>query len=98
VMVEESRVTGVSLFSRGLKYTAATKVLIDSTGDGTAAFLAGAEYEMGQGDDSRVQPVSLVFSLGNVNIDAVLDYIKAHPDTFANPPSYGVHYTLDYFL
>ncbi|MBW3097149.1 FAD-dependent oxidoreductase [Pseudohoeflea coraliihabitans] len=98
VAVEDSRVTGVSLFSRGRNYTARTKVLIDSTGDGTAAFLAGAEYEMGQGEDTRVQPVSLVFSLGDVDIDAVLDYIKSHPETFANPPTYGVHYTLDYFL
>ncbi|MBX9451196.1 MAG: FAD-dependent oxidoreductase [Mesorhizobium sp.] len=98
VAVEDSRITGVSLFSRGRKYTAGTKILIDSTGDGTAAYLAGADYEMGQGDDSRVQPVSLVFSLGNVNIDAVLDYIKSHPETFSNPPTYGVHYTLDYFL
>ncbi|MDF1779064.1 MAG: FAD-dependent oxidoreductase [Rhizobiaceae bacterium] len=98
VTVVESRVTGVSLISRGRKYTAETKVLIDSTGDGTAAYLAGADYEMGQGEDTRVQPVSLVFSLGNVDIDAVLEYIKNHPETFSNPPTYGVHYTLDYFL
>lgn len=98
VMVEDSRVSGVLLMSRGKKYTAETKVLIDSTGDGTAAALAGADYEMGQGEDTTVQPVSLVFSLGNVDIDAVLDYIKSHPETFSNPPTYGVHYTLDYFL
>ncbi|WP_373089082.1 FAD-dependent oxidoreductase [Sneathiella sp.] len=98
VKVENSRVSGVSLISRGKKYTAETKVLIDSTGDGTAAYLSGADYEMGQGEDTQVQPVSLVFSLGNVDIDAVLDYLKSHPETFSNPPSYGVHYTLDYFL
>lgn len=98
VTVVDSRVTGVSLISRGRKYTAETKVLIDSTGDGTVAYLAGADYEMGQGQDTRVQPVSLVFSLGNVDIDAVLEYIKSHPETFSNPPTYGVHYTLDYFL
>lgn len=98
VTVQDSRVTGVSLISRGKKYTAETKVLIDSTGDGIAAYLAGADHEMGQGEDTQVQPVSLVFSLGNVDIDAVLEYIKTHPETFANPPTYGVHYTLDYFL
>lgn len=98
VSVVDSRVTGVSLFSKGIKYTANTKVVIDSTGDGTAAYLAGAEYEMGQGEDARVQPVSLVFSLGNVDIDAVLEYLKSHPETFSNPPTYGVHYSLDYFL
>lgn len=98
VKVENSSVTGVSLLSRGRKFTADTSILIDSTGDGTAAYLAGADYEMGQGEDSRVQPVSLVFSLGNVDIDAVLDYVKKHPETFSNPSTYGVHYSLEYFL
>lgn len=98
VEVKGSRVRGVDLISKGKKYSAETDVLIDSTGDGTAAYLAGADYEMGQGESSQVQPVSLVFSLGNVDIDAVLEYIKKNPETFSNPSTYGVHYTLDYFL
>ena len=98
VFTTDGAVSGVLLSSRGCKYAATTRILIDATGDGTAAFLAGADYEMGQTGDRKVQPVSLVFSLGNVHIDELITYIKKHPETFQNPDTYGVHYTLDYFL
>src|SRR5699024_3070378 len=76
------------------------EILIDATGDGTAAYLAGALYEMGDEKYKKVQPVSLVFSVGNVNIDKMLEYIKANPETFETPDTYGkgMEYTIDYFL
>ncbi len=98
VCTRDGRITGVRLSSKSRKFEMGTRVLIDATGDGTAASLAGADYEMGSNNDGKVQPVSLVFSLGNVDIDEVLRYLKAHPETFANPETYGVHYSLEYFL
>ncbi len=100
VIVEEGRVTGAVLFSRSTVMKVDCKVIIDATGDGTAAYLAGALYEMGEQGDEKIQPVSLIFSLGNVNIAEMLEYIKSHPETFATPDTYGkgIDYTLDYFL
>lgn len=98
VEVTGDRIVGVVLISKSVVYRAACKVLIDATGDGTAAALAGADHEFGRDFDKKVQPVSLVFSVGNVDIDRVIEYLKAHPETFTNPDTYGVHYTLDYFL
>lgn len=100
VSVTDGKVTGVKLFSRSITYEADCTVVIDATGDGTVAYLAGAEYEMRDAKEGHLQPVSLVFSLGNVDIDAMLDYIKANPETYATPDTYGegIEYTLDYFL
>jgi len=100
VKVENGQVTGATLFSRSTVLEVNCKVIIDATGDGTAAYLAGALYEVGNPDDKKIQPVSLIFSLGNVNIDEMLDYIKSHPETFVTPDTYGqgIDYTLDYFL
>ncbi len=100
VFVTDQKVTGVKLFSRSVTYEVDCNIVIDATGDGTAAFLAGAMYEMRDAKEGDLQPVSLVFSLGNVDIDEMLDYIKAHPETFATPDTYGegIEYTLDYFL
>lgn len=100
VLVDNGKVCGAVLFSRSVLYDVECKTLIDATGDGTAAFLAGAEYEMGNKEDGKIQPVSLIFSVGNVDIDAMLEYIKANPDTFKTPDTYGpgIEYTLDYFF
>lgn len=94
------KVRSVSLFSRGISYHVACEVLIDATGDGTAAYMAGANYEMGNANEGNLQPVSLIFSVGNVNIPEMLEYLKKHPETFATPDTYGegIEYTLDYFL
>lgn len=100
VYTEGGKVTGLSLFSRGVSYQLNCDVLIDATGDGTAAYMAGADYEMSNAKGGNLQPVSLIFSVGNVNIPEMLEYLKEHPETFATPDTYGegIAYTLDYFL
>lgn len=100
VAVDNGRIAGATIFSRTVTYDVSCDVLIDATGDGTAAHLAGAEYEIGTEGDSRIQPVSLVFSVGNVDIEQLLDYIKAKPETFKTPTTYGpgMEYSVDYFL
>ncbi len=42
-------------------------VVIDCTGDGQAAYLYGAEYDMGRDGDGRVQPCTLEFTVSNVD-------------------------------
>ncbi len=42
-------------------------VVIDCTGDGQAAYLYGAEYDMGRNGDGRVQPCTLEFTVSNVD-------------------------------
>lgn len=100
VIVENGQIKGVELFSRSVILEVDCKTVIDATGDGTAAYLAGAMYEMGNKQGGKIQPVSLIFSLGNVDIDEMLAYVKAHPETFATPETYGegIDYTLEYFL
>ena len=99
VITVNDKISQVVLFSRSVTYEVGCSVLIDATGDGTAAALAGADYQMGNPDDGNLQPVSLIFSVGNVNIEEMLDYLKAHPETFETPDTYGdgIEYTLDYF-
>lgn len=100
VNIEDGKVKGVVLFSRSTVMEAECKVIIDATGEGTAAYLAGAMYDIGNAHDKKIQPVSLIFCLGNVDIEEMLLYIKKHPETFATPDTYGqgIDYTLDYFL
>jgi hypothetical protein len=43
------------------------KVVVDSTGDGFVAALAGAPFEMGRPGDGKCQPVTLEFTVDNVD-------------------------------
>ncbi len=56
------------------------KVVVDCTGDGDVAMRAGAKYEMGRPEDGSVQPMSLMFRMGEFSRTAFKNYVKAHPD------------------
>lgn len=55
---------------RGLARVAG-RTTVDATGDGTAAALAGAPYQMGRPSDGLVQPASLLFTIDRVHSDLV---------------------------
>lgn len=78
-ILEGNRIKGlVFATAQGLRALTA-KVVVDATGDGTAAYLAGAPFRVGRDEDSLVQPVSLMFVLGNVAKEAI--YCQGvHPD------------------
>lgn len=89
VKVDDGKVSAVTLYSRNMEYEVNCKTLVDATGDGMAVYLAGANYSVGREGDSSIQPVSLVFSVGNVDLEEMLDYLKDNPDTFDTPDTYG---------
>ena len=67
VLKEENRVAGVKICTpMGLQELKAA-VVVDSTGDGFVAALAGAPFEMGRGSDGKCQPVTLEFTVDNVD-------------------------------
>lgn len=55
------------------------KFIVDCTGDGDVAVRAGAHYDFGR-DDGSVQPMSLMFRMGDFSKTAFENYVKAHPD------------------
>lgn len=80
VCVENDRVTSVTVTGKGQAIEIRAGVFIDGTGDGDLAYMAGAEYEKGQEGTGVLQPPSLLFNLGGVEIDRFCDYIAAHPE------------------
>lgn len=67
VLKEENRVTGLKVCTpMGLTELSAP-VVVDATGDGFVAALAGAPFEMGRSGDGKCQPVTLEFTVDNVD-------------------------------
>ena len=61
------------------------KAVIDATGDGHVAWLAGAPYEQGQGNDATyVQPMSLYFLLGGVKLSQTIEYVLGDSEGFTD--------------
>ena len=58
-------------------------VVIDATGDGHVAYLAGAPYEQGEGGDATyVQPISLYFLMGGVDLQKTIAYATSGAEDF----------------
>ena len=75
-----SALTGVVVQRRIEQVTLAAKVVIDATGDADVAFKAGAACEIGRPVDGLVQPVSLMFKVGNWDKQAFTAYVVDHPE------------------
>ncbi len=74
--------TGVSATSKNGSQTFHGGVIVDATGDGDVAYLAGAEMTQGREEDGRSMPVSLVFALANCHTDQFLNYLESEPAQF----------------
>ncbi|MBF8189950.1 FAD-dependent oxidoreductase [Nonomuraea sp. K274] len=69
---------------RGIEFAGA-RVLVDCTGDADLAASAGAGFTVGRASDRRTQPASRIFRVGGVNMEAVWDYLRHHPDDLEPP-------------
>lgn len=65
------------------------KIVVDATGDGDIAAMAGAPFEMGGPGHGLTQAMTLMFTVGGVEMRKCLEYALKHPDQmrFPKPPS-----------
>jgi len=79
----EQDASGVSLRTvhKGGERQYRARVVVDCSGDGDVATLAGAEYEMGAAD-GKMQPPTLVYRVCGVETQPLLDFVRRHPDHF----------------
>ena len=86
VIMEENTLRGVVVFNKGGTEKLFGRVLIDASGDADIAFRSGAPWVMGRDIDQCVQPVSLMFKVGPIHIQAIKDHITNHADDFNMTP------------
>ncbi|TBL71082.1 FAD-dependent oxidoreductase [Paenibacillus thalictri] len=76
------KVTSVALRSKSSRSRLTANMFIDCTGDGDIAVAAGAKYEMGRKSDGLTQPVSALFKMSYIDMDAFIEYTQTHKDEF----------------
>ena len=68
-IMEDDTIKGVVVENKGGRSAILAKVIIDSTGDGDIAARAGAEYILGRETDGSMQPATLMFKIGGVDME-----------------------------
>ena len=67
VIKEENRITGLKICTPMGLQTLHASVVVDATGDGFVAALAGVPFEMGRASDGKCQPVTMEFTVDHVD-------------------------------
>lgn len=67
--MKANMIRGVEIHNKSGRKTVLGEVLVDSTGDGDVAVMAGAPYEKGRTEDGLTQPMTLNFRMGGVDVE-----------------------------
>lgn len=81
-IVRDDKIRGVVIQNKSGRQLVLGKIIIDATGDGDVAARAGAPYEKGRREDGLMQAMSLGITMGNVDLNKILQYVKDNPEQF----------------
>jgi glycine/D-amino acid oxidase-like deaminating enzyme len=85
-VIDDGPVRGVVFETKSGPVVVRARIVIDCTGDGDVAALAGASYEIGRDRDGLVQPMTLMFRMVEFQRAAFEAYVREHPEQWR-----GVH-------
>lgn len=81
VVMDGDRVRGVEVANKSGKRRYLAKAVVDATGDGDVAAMAGAEHTVGN-EQGVSQPSTLMFDMAGVDTRRLKDYMDSHLDSF----------------
>jgi hypothetical protein len=79
VVTDRGRVTGLIVGARGQRTLVSAKQVIDCSGDGDVAIMAGGRFEISD-EKGELQPLSLMFRMSNVDTAALLRFVRDNPE------------------
>ena len=68
-IMDGNKVKGIVCHNKGGFFAYGAKVVIDASGDGDVAERSGAEYIKGRETDGKMQPATLMFKVGGVDME-----------------------------
>lgn len=81
VVVSNGKIEGLIVVNKNGRTLIEADVFIDCSGDADLAINAGAKFMKG-GTAGELQPVSLIFRMGNVDYGKYLEFMRDNPDQF----------------
>ncbi len=89
--MQDGAVRGVFVENKSGRQALLAKTVIDCTGDADIAYAAGVPVHKGQEDTGRMRPMVLLFRIGGVDFQPMVDYARSHPDQFSPDPNRQVN-------
>lgn len=80
--MERGAVTQVTVMRKNGTASYRGRVFVDATGDGDLAALCHASFDTGRPSDGHTQPMSMIFKVGGVDFEQVIDYMRRNPEQF----------------
>jgi glycine/D-amino acid oxidase-like deaminating enzyme len=78
-VVTEPERSGVVFETKSGPLVVRAPVVVDCTGDGDVAALAGARYQSGREEDGLVQPMTLMFRMAEFSRERFASYVEENP-------------------
>jgi glycine/D-amino acid oxidase-like deaminating enzyme len=89
-LVQAGVVQGAIVENKSGRQAILAKTTIDCTGDADLAAQAGVPVVKGRETDGKMRPISLIFRMGNIDFQALVEYARLHPDQFTRDPNFQV--------
>ena len=83
-LINDQIVHGVEVRTRHGIESFRAQMVIDATGDALVAISAGAEFD--RAEPAKVMSAGLMFTIGNVNVLTLAQFIRDHPEEFSGEP------------
>ena len=83
---ENNLINSLLVKTRSGFYQVEAEKYVDATGDGDLAYLAGNPVEIGRKKDGKCQPMTMMFKVGNVNLDKIIELADQTPEDFMIHP------------
>lgn len=79
---EDHTVKSITVLNKSGKTVCQARTFIDATGDGDLAALCGVDCTLGRSRDGMAQPMTLMFTVGGVDLDKTVAYVEKNPEQF----------------
>ncbi len=78
VVMRDQQIDGIVILDKAGLGLLRARTVIDTSGDGDIAAKAGAPFEVGRKADGKMMPVTLFLTIGNVEDERVIAWMKEH--------------------
>jgi hypothetical protein len=82
-IVHDGAIKGVVVENKSGRQAYMADVVVDCTGDADIAARAGVGYAIGRDKDNATQMATLVFSVGNIDVERVIEAMRENPTQFS---------------
>ncbi|MBO9595176.1 MAG: FAD-dependent oxidoreductase [Niabella sp.] len=87
VQKENGNVTAVIIENKSGRQAICPQVIIDCSADADVAAMAGAPFVKGREEDGAMQPVTLFYRIGGINMTALRSWMKQNRDLLKDSPT-----------